>query len=323
MKAGLVVAHGPQTTRMARSKTQSKPASRPQTAAPQRAPARSRSAPPTVSPRWLLTALAISIPGAALCVWAALCFLFWQGSWQLLYHPTAAITRTPASVGLTSDAVGFAASETGVPQLHGWWIAANAPAKYTVLYLHDRSGNLSDTVDDLARWRATGVNVFAFDYRGYGQSVFVHPSEARWRKDSSQALAYLTGTRHIDPHRIVIAGKGLGADLGLEVAAEHPELAGLVLESPLNAPAEIIFKDARAELVPARMLVRDRWDVTAAAETLHIPSLWFVENSGSDVGQMFDRVSAAKTRVWLAAGPSAEKQFEQAFSNWKDGLQSR
>lgn len=305
---------------MARSKAQSKPASGTQTAAPPRAPA--RTAPPTVSARWLLTALAISLPGAAFCVWAALCFLFWQGSWQMLYHPVAAITRTPASIGLAYDPVGFDASDTGIPQLHGWWIAASAPAKYTVLFLHDRSGNLSDAVNDLARLHATGVNVLAFDYRGYGQSQFMHPSEMLWREDAAQALAYLTGTRHIDPHAIVIDGRGLGADLALEFAAAHPELAGLVLESPLNAPADIMFNDARAHLVPARLLVHDRWDLATSAAALRIPSLWFAQNGSGDVDQMFDRVSARKTRVSLPDGSSAQQAFEQALSNWMDDLRS-
>lgn len=305
---------------MAQSKAQSKSGPHPQ--ASPRVPAGARTAPPTVSARWLLTALAISIPGAVFCVWAVLCFLFWQGSWQLLYHPAAAITRTPASVGLAYDAVGFAAGETGVPQLHGWWISASAPAKYTVLYLHDQSGNLGDAVDVLAQLHAAGVNVFAFDYRGYGQSVFVHPSELRWREDVAHALAYLTGTRHIDSHMILLVGRGLGADLALEVATAHPELAGVVLESPLNAPADIVFNDVRAHLVPARMLVRDRWDVAAAAGTLRIPSLWFVQSGGSDITHLFDGVGARKARVWLPAGSSANVQFERAFSNWKDDLQS-
>jgi hypothetical protein len=185
-------------------------------------PARTNAATPTISGRWLLSAIAIVVPLAAFCAWAVLCLLFWQGSWQLLYHPTSAITRTPASVGLAFDPVGFAPTDTGAPQLQGWWISAAPSARNTVLYLHGQNGNLADTLDDLASLHAAGVNVLAFDYRGYGQSQFAHPSEARWRQDSEWALQYLTATRHVDPRTIVLDGRALGANLALEVAAAHP-----------------------------------------------------------------------------------------------------
>ena len=307
---------------MARSKAPAKSASRPQASASAGVRRTAVAAPATVSGRWILTALAISIPGAALSMWLAFCFLFWQGSWQLLYHPVAAITRTPASAGLKYDPVGFAATDSGVPQLQGWWIPAEGTAKCTVLYLHDQAGNLSDTVDDLAGAHAAGVNVFAFDYQGYGQSRFVHPSEAHWRADAASALAYLLGTRHVDPRTMVVEGRGLGADLALEVTATHPELAGVVLESPLDAPADIIFNDGRARLVPARLLVGDRWHLAEAARALRIPSLWFVRNEDVQLAQAFDRVTARKTRVWLPAGSGAQKDFEQALSGWLGDLET-
>src|SRR5277367_6733550 len=64
-----------------------------------------RGKPPVVSGRWLLAALCATLAGAAVCCWLALCLLFWQGSWQLLYHPAAAVTRTPASEGMAFDPV--------------------------------------------------------------------------------------------------------------------------------------------------------------------------------------------------------------------------
>ena len=184
-----------------------------------------------VSGRWLLGAVALVIGAAVFCAWCGLCLLFWQGSWQLLYHPASLVMRTPSTAGLAFDAVGFAATDAGTPQLAGWWIPAATDAKFvrfTVLYLHGQNGNLGDTVDALARLHAAGVNVLAFDYRGYGQSQFVRPSEAHWRQDAEWAIAYLTGTRHVAPGAIVLDGTGLGANLALEEAAAHPELAGVI-----------------------------------------------------------------------------------------------
>ncbi len=119
---------------------------------------------PTVSLRWLLSAIGITLLGALLCAWASLCLLFWQGAWQLLYHPSATVAPTPANAGLAYDAVAFAATDTGQLRLQGWWIPAQPGARfsrYTVLYLHGPNGNLGDAIDALAQVHAAGVNVFA------------------------------------------------------------------------------------------------------------------------------------------------------------------
>jgi uncharacterized protein len=294
-----------------------------------RAPQTQRPAPPTVSGRWLLKAGGVTLVASVACVWAALCLLFWQGSWQLLYHPTAAVTRTPASVGLPFDPVGFAATEVGEPQLKGWWIPAGPDARYsryTVLYLHSQDGNLSDAVEALAALHAVGVNVLAFDYRGYGQSQFAHPSEARWREDAEWALQYLTATRHIAPGTIILDGRNLGANLALEVGARHAELAGLVLQEPLEEPTDAIFRDPRAKLIPARLLVRDRFDANSAAAALHVPSLWFLQTASAGQGgssktpEAFQALRSPKMMVWLTSSPHEQKDFANSLARWLDDL---
>jgi pimeloyl-ACP methyl ester carboxylesterase len=292
-------------------------------------PARPRNAPtppPTVSGKWLLAAVAVAISAAAFCGWAVLCLLFWQGSWQLLYHPAATVVRTPATVGLAFQPVSFAVTDTGTPQLQGWWIAANpSEGQYTVLYLHGQNGNLGDTLDDLANLHSAGVNILAFDYRGFGQSLFVHPSEGRLRQDAAWALSYLTATRHIDTHSIIVDGSALGANLALEVAAAHPDLSGVVLESPLASPTSAIFDDPRAHLVPAHLLVSDRFDLKPAAAALRIPSLWIFPSSAarpaaSEIEQAFQSIGAPKMRVTLAASSDSQKDFVDALKRWLGDL---
>jgi hypothetical protein len=285
-----------------------------------------------VSARWLLIAASLAIVAAAACAWGSLCLLFWQGSWQLLYHPTSAVTRTPASVGLAFDSVGFATTEAGQPRLKGWWVPAGPDARYsryTVLYLHGQDGNLGNAVDSLSALHAVGVNVLAFDYRGYGQSQFAHPSEARWREDAEWALQYLTATRHIAPGTIILDGRDLGANLTLGIGAQHAELAGVMLRQPLEAPVDAIFRDPRTRLVPAHLLVRDRFDSNSAAAALRIPSLWFYWTvAPGQVGlpekpDVFQKVTAPKLLVWLTAFPYPEKDTENPLARWLDDLPNK
>lgn len=286
--------------------------------------------PITVSGRWIAFALAGTVLAAAFCGWLALCLLFWQGSWQLLYHPTSTVIRAPASAGVPFTPIGFGSAGSGTPQLTGWWIPAVPSARYsryTILYLHGPDGNLTDTVDHLAQLHAIGINIFAFDYRGYGQSSFEHPSEAHWLEDANTALQYLTATRHIDPGAIILDGSNLGADLALEVAAAHPDLAGVVIESPMEDAANAIFNDARANLVPAHLLTGDRWNIADAASSLRIPSLWFLalpaqnQKGAAQNPGVFEKVSARKTSVWLPADKNAAQTYSDQLSRWLDDLQ--
>jgi uncharacterized protein len=288
---------------------------------------RATNAPPTVSLRWIGVALLIVILAAAACVWGTFCLTFWQGSWQLLYHPAAAVARTPASAGMAFDAIGFAATEAGIPQLQGWWIPAGADAHFTVLYCHGADGNLDNALPELARMHAAGLNLFAFDYRGYGRSQFIHPSERHWLEDAESALAYLAETRHIAARSVVVAGSGLGADLALEFAAAHPELAGIVVEDPLPQPTTAIFGDPRAHMVPARWLVDDRWDLDAAAAKLRVPALWFCRalacatDGKSDTPTAFQRTQSPKMIVWLTTPDREEKDEADALSRWIGSLE--
>ena len=283
------------------------------------------SQPPLISAQWLGLAMVAVVAAAAICGWAALCLLFWQGSWQLLYHPSAAVTRTPASVGLSFDSVPFGPDNAGQPQLQGWWIPHPAGARYTVLYLHGANGNLGNTVDALKLLTDAGLNVFAFDYRGYGGSAPAHPSEAGWRQDAEAAITYLTSTRHIPPASLLIAGKDLGANLALELAAAHSDLAGVVLDQPLAHPMGPVFNDPRAKLVPARTLVSDRFDLNAPAAALRLPLLWFHRADLQHARYMdsptaYQHVTARKSIVLLPAAAESAEEFRVALRRWLDDL---
>ncbi len=273
-----------------------------------------------VSVVWLLSMGLAALAGAALCVWGALCLVFWMGAWQLLYHPAATITRTPASVGLAYNEVHFATLENGTPRLAGWWVPAGQTARLTALYLHGADGNLSDTVETLERLHAANLNVLAFDYRGYGQSQHKHPDEARWREDAAWALDYLTKTRAVPAGTIVLVGDGLGANLALDMAAAHPELAGVVIERLQDEPEQAIFGDSRARLVPAHALVDERWDPTAPATDLRIPSLWLYMDDPGRSPETAARVTAVRMEVWLVHGPGERANYVAALARFADGL---
>ena len=237
----------------------------------------------------MAAALAIVLVLAAVCVYATLCLLFYQGQWQLVLHPSKIITTTPASKGLKFDEVKFDYTETGQAQLDGWWIPAEAGTRWsgaTVLYLHHGSGSLSDTIDDLAALHSLGINIFAFDYRGFGRSAGPVPHEKRMDGDAKAAWSYLTDTRHIAAKQIVVYGVGVGASVAADLAAKRRS-AGLILDAPTEPARKVIGADARARIVPG-WLVRERFDPEEALKTLTIPKL-FLDRDGasSRAGELY------------------------------------
>jgi uncharacterized protein len=231
--------------------------------------------------------------------------LFYQGRWQLLFHPTHAISATPASAGLHYDDVRFAYTETGEPQLAGWWIPAKPGAPYaesTVLYLHGASGSLSDTLPRLKELHSLGINVFAIDYRGFGQSMNVHPSEQSVYADSDDALAYLSDRRRLEPRNIMLYGEGLGATIAAETALRHPQLGGLIMENPVPPALEQIETDPRTRLLPVRLLSTDRFELEPKLQNMKTPKLFLeLQSNATDPGlsrrmaSLFARASYPKT----------------------------
>jgi pimeloyl-ACP methyl ester carboxylesterase len=232
---------------------------------------------PLASARWILGGIAATLGLAAVCVYLTFCLLFWQGQWQLVFHPSRSITATPASVHLTYDEVSFDATETGTLQLTGWWIPAapNAPyATHTLLFVHDGVGSLSDTVPNLLALHSLGINIFAFDYRGFGKSIDLHPSEASTDEDADAAWHYLTETRHLAPSSVVLYGVGLGAAIAAETARRHPQAPALILQDPQPPTLTKLRFNPQTRLLPVRLLFHDRFDLGKTLANVHTPKLF-------------------------------------------------
>jgi pimeloyl-ACP methyl ester carboxylesterase len=231
---------------------------------------------PLTSLRWILGALTATLLFALLCVYTTFCLLFWQGQWQLVFHPSHTISTTPASVGLAYDDVQFDATETGTLQLTGWWIPAEPGAPFaskTLLFMHDGSGSLSGAVPQMEAFHRLGMSVFAFDYRGFGKSLNRHPSEKSTYDDAEAAYRYLVDTRHLPPASIVLAGSGLGAAIAAETARRQPQVAALILEKPAPPVLDTLQLDGRTRLLPIGLLFHDRFDARQTLASLHTPTL--------------------------------------------------
>jgi pimeloyl-ACP methyl ester carboxylesterase len=289
------------------SRSASKPVKRPlQSAVPE-----------VVSPIWLVKAIGVTILAALFCGYLTFCLLFYQGQWQLVLHPVRT-TDSPQSIsGIPYELIRFGPDESATPQLTGWWIPSDPGGRYaqtTILFLGDGNGSLTNTIPTLASLHNLGINVFAFDYRGYGQSAATHPSQQRMIRDAEAALQYLTVSRHIPERQIIPYGTGVGVSLATRLASERREIPALILDSPRADLLDVAMRDPRAGLVPVRLLFRERFPLTTPLSRLHTPKLLISRATSTDPA--FHSAANPKLTVELAV-PSAVS-YNQSLSRFLD-----
>ena len=260
-----------------------------------------------VDPRWIISALAGMLLLAVLCAYIAVCALFYHGQWQLVLQPSRTVAQTPITAGLQSTEVHFGVDATGQPQLDGWWIPADASATPhpTALVLNDGIGSLSDAIPTAQLLHDTELNVFLFDYRGFGHSLGQHPDQQLMHADAASALRYLTEIRSVPASSIVIFGKGLGASLAVNLCAAHKELPAIILESPKGDFDQTIRNDPRARMVPASLLFNQKFPLATPLQTLPTPKLLISITAGSTPTNL---QNAADPKTTLELPPPASQQ---------------
>jgi hypothetical protein len=107
----------------------------------------------------------------------------------------------------------------GTQQLSLWWLPNADPAAPALLYLHGTFRSLSYNLPKIEALRDAGFSVLAVDYRGWGDSTPIIPSEATIVADAWRAWDELA-RRQPDPRRRVIYGHSMGGTIAVRLASE-------------------------------------------------------------------------------------------------------
>ena len=159
--------------------------------------------------------------------------------------------------------------------LHFWFVpqerSADAP---TVLYLHGARWNMNGSVFRISRWHDLGFNVLAVDYRGFGKSTEILPSEKSAADDTRAAFDELK-RRQPEPARRYVYGHSLGGALAIDLASSVPpaQLAGVVVESTFTSIPDLI-RGMRWGWVPGiGLVVTQRFDSSERIASVKAPLL--------------------------------------------------
>jgi uncharacterized protein len=288
-----------------------RPTSKPDKRTPQPVP------PEVVSPIWLIQAIGLTIVAALFCGYLTLCLLFYQGQWQLVLHPIRTSASPTSIAGVPYELIRFGPDESATPQLTGWWIPSDPGGRYshlTILFLADGNGSLADSIPTLASLHNLGVNVFAFDYRGYGQSAPTRPSQQSMIHDADSAWQYLTTSRAIQAAQIIPYGTGVGASLATHLTSTHETIPALILDAPRADLLDVAMHDPRSTIIPVRILFHERFPLAGPLSALHTPKLLLSRSTVPD--QAFHSAADPKLTVELTS-PSAVL-YNQSMTRFLD-----
>jgi len=122
-----------------------------------------------------------------------------------------------------------------------WWLPPSDPAAPTLLYLHGTFRNLYRNYPKIEALRAAGFGVLAVDYRGWGDSTPIIPSEKTIVADADVAWAELV--RHQpEAKKRVIYGHSLGGAVAIDLASRKhggSDYAALIVESTFTNLADL------------------------------------------------------------------------------------
>ena len=153
---------------------------------------------------------------------------------RFAFFPTRGESETPRDRGRPFESLTIDTADG--EHLRGWVMRAPAP-RANVVYFHGNGANLSNWSPILVGIVQRGYTVFAFDYRGYGQSTG-HPTERGLYRDVDAVVkqAWIGESTSV---RTIYWGRSLGATMAAYAATVRPP-DGLILESGFpNARAAV------------------------------------------------------------------------------------
>jgi fermentation-respiration switch protein FrsA (DUF1100 family) len=191
---------------------------------------------------------------------------------RMLYVPGGSRTLLDPPVDLDLGVRRVTVTASDGVRLVSWAMPVADGTGYWLLMCHGNAGNISEAGRPYhyAGLRALGLSLFAFDYRGYGESEG-SPSEAGLYRDADAAYHYLRDTLHVPPGRIIVFGHSLGSAVAVELASRVPA-AGLILDGALTSVVE------RAQelfpYAPVRWIAASRYPSIERVGKLRIPKLF-------------------------------------------------
>jgi len=176
--------------------------------------------------------------------------------------------------------------EDGV-SIHSWLLLhpnSKAQRQPTIIFFHGNAGNIGLRLPNAHQmYKSLNANILMVEYRGYGDSDSVKPSENGLKLDAEAALNFISSHPKVDPQRIFCFGRSLGGAVTFHLAkyAEQQQkpMAGIILENTFLSISKMV--DQLMPLIaPLKWIVlRMDWANDRIAPHVKIPVLYLAGDS--------------------------------------------
>ena len=233
-----------------------------------------------------------------------------------IYYPERVLSANPSRIGLEFESVYFETVD-GV-RLFGWFIPSES-TRGVILFCHGNAGNISHRLESIEIFHRLELDIFIFDYRGYGQSGG-KPTEQGTYQDAEAAWRYLIEERQVNPKEIIVFGRSLGGAVASWLAQTHVPGA-LILESTF-----VSLRDIAAKLypyLPVRLLLRFEYNTTEYLRRVDCPVL-IVHSRDDEImpfghaRQLFDMTREPKK--FLEISGTHNEGFITSGKHYEEGL---
>jgi len=234
----------------------------------------------------------------------------------LIFRPgERRVSASPSRFDLREKRVTYSSSD-GVT-LSAWLVpaAGASPSDTWLLISHGNFGSIGygGRPEFYASMRDLGVNLLAFDYRGFGESNGA-PDERGLYDDATASYQYLTRSLGVPPERLVLFGHSLGSGVAIELASRVPA-GGLIVEGAYTS-----IVDRGQELYPffpIALMATQRFPSLDRVGLIEMPKLFLHSPEDSVIPyahgrRLFDAARAPKQFVDVRGGHDDAYRIDKA-----------
>ncbi|NDP39012.1 MAG: alpha/beta hydrolase [Rhodoferax sp.] len=263
--------------------------------------------------RWLQVLLLLSLLASSGCAWLD------ARQRQLIYRPTLG---TPAQ--LTDlragdehyfiDMPAQGPTANNAQRIELWWLPHPDTEAPTLLYLHGTFRTLPQNGTKIEALREAGFAVLAVEYRGWGLSTAITPSEQSLLQDADAVWAELE-RREPRASRRVIYGHSMGSGIAVDLASRlraPQDYGALILESAFTSFADVA---SEASFVASLLLQfnNERFASIDKIARVHAPLLMIHGSADTTIPMRLGRrlyAAANPPKRWLAIEGGAHSDLQ-------------
>lgn len=218
--------------------------------------------------------------------------LLLSGCSTFLFYPTKEYVTDLSLIGIPVRDIRLETPDN--IRLNAWFVPAfdpktktETPPKGTILFLHGNAENISTHILGVLWLSFEGYNIFALDYRGFGQSQG-SPSLSGAETDIQTALGWLIKHQTGD---IFVLGQSIGGALTLSAINKSPDkdkVSALVIDSAFSGTRKIAREKIGASILfwafqyPISWTVAEN-DPLKHAKQLTVPKLFITTETDNVV----------------------------------------